>query len=409
MVSPSTVGQQGSPTVLGGNWQKERMEMCFAPNIIEDGKFAGGLKTQIKGAGIMATEREQEIKKKLKAGTAQIVPCGQCLECRINYAKNWACRCEVESYYHKNNHFITLTYDDEHVPVRDIHTKEEYRGLNNPLDYYGKGKRYEALTLRKKDIQDFLKRLRKWASTHGGYENPEQGIRVFYCGEYGSKGERPHYHMLVYGLIIPDLKVECRKKGYEHDSSEIISKLWGNGLIDIGGVDYLSCQYVSRYIVKKQLGKGAEGYYEKKGIDKEFIQMSLKPAIGLQYYIDHMDEIYSIDTIYLKAGRRQRPPRYFDNAEDKRRMQEELGDEAFEYVQELIKAKETFDNEGRYAKPHSAFMTELKIERRDKATEHLFAQLEHTTKDLVGYIEQKAEKYKNNHKKALMRDVERLK
>lgn len=382
--------------------------MCFTPNLIEDGKFAGALKRNIP-EGMNRMEREQELKRKMKAGTAQIVPCGQCLECRINYARNWACRCEVESYYHKNNHFITLTYDDEHVPVRDVHTKEEYKGLRNPLDYYGQGKRYEALTLRLKDMQDFLKRLRKWASKHGGYEDPEKGIRVFYCGEYGSTGMRPHYHLLVYGLIIPDLKVECRKKGYEHDSSEIIKKLWGNGLIDIGGVDYLSCQYVSRYIIKKQTGKGSDEWYEKRGLDKEFIKMSLKPAIGLQYYLDHADEIYSIDTIYLKAGRRQRPPRYYDGIEDNKQMRAELGDEAYEYVQELIKAQETYDSEGIYRKPHSAFMTDLKDARREAATEHLLGELAHTSKDLVGYIEAKAEKYKHNHQKALMRDVPKLK
>lgn len=383
--------------------------MCFRPNVIENGKFRGGLKTHIEGAGPLKNQAEQEMVEKIKKGVVQIVPCGQCLECRINYARNWAARCEVESYYHKNNHFITLTYDDEHVPVRDIHTKEEYRGLRNPLDYYGKGKRYENLTLRKEDMQLFLKRLRKWASKNNYYEDPEKGIRVFYCGEYGSKGERPHYHILVYGLIIPDLKVECRKKGYEHDSSEIIKRLWGNGIIDIGGVDYLSCQYVSRYIVKKQLGKDSDAYYEKKGIDKEFIQMSLKPAIGLQYYLDHSDEIYSIDTIYLKQGRRQRPPRYYDGVEDKKQMRLELGDEEYEYLMELEKAKETFDSEGNYVKPHSAFMTELKLDRREQATESLFAQMEHTTQGLMEYMNAKATKYENNHKRALMRDVEKLK
>lgn len=63
------------------------------------------------------------------------LPCGQCLGCRLDYSREWAVRCTHEALLHQENSFITLTYDDEHLPWD--------RGL------------------RKKHWQDFAKRLRK--------------------------------------------------------------------------------------------------------------------------------------------------------------------------------------------------------------------------------------------------------
>lgn len=63
------------------------------------------------------------------------LPCGQCLGCRLDYSREWAVRCTHESLLHKENSFITLTYDDEHLP--------------------------EDGGLVKKHWQDFCKRLRK--------------------------------------------------------------------------------------------------------------------------------------------------------------------------------------------------------------------------------------------------------
>ena len=92
------------------------------------------------------------------------LPCGKCLACRLNHAKEWAVRCMLESLYHDENYFVTLTYDDEHLPVD--------------------GK------LHKKHYQDFLKRLRASSGC----------FRYFGCGEYGSLNKRPHYHFVLFGI-----------------------------------------------------------------------------------------------------------------------------------------------------------------------------------------------------------------
>lgn len=45
------------------------------------------------------------------------IPCGQCLTCKLGKAQAWATRCYHESQLYKENSFITLTYDDEHLPL----------------------------------------------------------------------------------------------------------------------------------------------------------------------------------------------------------------------------------------------------------------------------------------------------
>jgi len=44
------------------------------------------------------------------------LPCGQCIGCRLERSRQWAMRCIHEAQLHQNNCFITLTYDDEHLP-----------------------------------------------------------------------------------------------------------------------------------------------------------------------------------------------------------------------------------------------------------------------------------------------------
>ena len=71
------------------------------------------------------------------------IPCGQCIGCRIDYSKQWATRCMLESQYHDENYFLTLTYDELNVP------HSEY------IDYET-GEIKDILTLHKKDLFKFL-------------------------------------------------------------------------------------------------------------------------------------------------------------------------------------------------------------------------------------------------------------
>ena len=99
------------------------------------------------------------------------LPCGGCIGCRVRRARDWAIRCQLELQEHDCAAWVTLTYDEQHVP--------------RPFDQ-------AVPTLRKADLSAYIKRLR--ARVH-----PRQ-VRFFGVGEYGEQGNRPHYHVIVYGL-----------------------------------------------------------------------------------------------------------------------------------------------------------------------------------------------------------------
>lgn len=241
------------------------------------------------------------------------IPCGKCVGCRLSYSRDWANRCMLELGYHKQSLFLTLTYNDTYLP----------------RTYYGDpetGEAQEAYTLRKRDLQLFIKRLRK------AYDQP---LRYFACGEYGSESLRPHYHLIVYGLDLTDLKYY--KRNHAGDilyTSEWLSRIWSDthdqeyfkekgkypeyGYAVVGAVTWDSCAYVARYIMKKQKGDAAV-VYDQFNIEPEFVLMSRKPGIGKQYYLDRAEEILHNQDIYIateKGGKSFRPPRYYDRLFD---------------------------------------------------------------------------------------------
>ncbi len=221
------------------------------------------------------------------------VPCNKCVGCQLEYSKQWANRCMLELQYHDVAHFVTLTYDDKHLPSSDY------------IDVNGEYQRGYSLV--KRDFQLFMKRLRK--------AFPDDKIRYFACGEYGSQSLRPHYHAIIYGLHLDDLKFY--KSTFNGDilyTSPRLEEIWGNGFCPVGEVTFESCAYVSRYVMKKRAGRN-DKFWEFHNLEPEFTLMSRKPGIGRQYFDDHKDEIYEYEFINIpteKGGKKIRPPRYYD-------------------------------------------------------------------------------------------------
>ena len=50
------------------------------------------------------------------------LPCSQCVGCRLNYARNWAIRIMHEAQMHKDNMFITLTFNPESLKASSATT-----------------------------------------------------------------------------------------------------------------------------------------------------------------------------------------------------------------------------------------------------------------------------------------------
>lgn len=228
------------------------------------------------------------------------IPCGQCFGCRLERSRQWADRLSLELKNYDSNYFITLTYDDDHLPSSEIVIKDT-------------GEVIETHSLVKEDYQKFLKRLRK---AHGELY-PDRKIRYFGCGEYGDHTFRPHYHLIMMNMVIPDLKFKQEKtKGdlsYRYYESEWLDNIWKNGHVMIGAATWETVAYTARYVMKKLTGKRAEEY-EHLGIIPEFCTMSRRPGIARDYYEENFDKIWQQDKIYVSTSRGSHgfsPPRYY--------------------------------------------------------------------------------------------------
>lgn len=220
------------------------------------------------------------------------VGCGQCAHCRLDRSADWAVRCVHESKLYAENCFLTLTYDDEHLPK------------SGPWP-----------SLVKRDLSLFLKKLHNRLLKKRGY-----GIRYYACGEYGERNGRPHYHAIIFNYDFPDKKFyKQNKRGEPLFTSELLDDIWGLGLCSIGAVTFESCAYVARYVIDKINGDLADDKYtwmdastgELVSIVKEFPVMSRRPGIGYGWFLRYYQEFYRDDAVVLE-GRERLPPRFYD-------------------------------------------------------------------------------------------------
>lgn len=235
-----------------------------------------------------------------------LIPCGQCIGCRIRQREDWTTRIELEArdYPKEEVWFITITYDDEHVPGMIVKTGEIMRKVQYTWKP-GEKRPSSVQILLYEDIQKFLKRLRK------AYRGK---LRYFVAGEYGEKTARPHYHMILYGWRPTDLEnlYKIHHNGYY--TSKWLADLWGMGQIQIAQAVPETYRYVAGYVTKKMYeidGKKANEYYEL-GQTKPFACMSLKPALGDHYYQEHKAEIWQQGYIQCTNGKRAQIPRYYE-------------------------------------------------------------------------------------------------
>lgn len=210
------------------------------------------------------------------------VPCGRCIGCRLEKSRQWAMRCTHEASLHKENCFLTLTYDNYNCPPDG--------------------------SLNLTDIQLFMKRLRKRFS--------DKKIRFFQCGEYGELHDRPHHHVILFGLDFHDKELcEIVHGGIPLYKSATLANIWPFGLHRIGGVTFESTAYVARYVMKKITGDEAEEHYQ--GRKPEYITMSRRPGIGHDWLLKYKDDVYPHDYVVIRNGIKCKPPSYYDKIFDK--------------------------------------------------------------------------------------------
>ena len=195
-------------------------------------------------------------------------PCGKCPACVRRRVSGWAFRLNKQSEQSNSAHFVTLTYNDEHI-------KKTKNGFE---------------TLVKKDLQDFFKRLRKLT---------KQKISYYAVGEYGDTGERPHYHIILFNA-----------------NPKIVENAWKLNDITLGNVHFgdvgdASVGYTLKYISKDKKIPQFNGDDRQ----KEFALMS--KGLGAGYLTENMVKWHTKGNIEnkvylpLKDGKKAAMPRYY--------------------------------------------------------------------------------------------------
>lgn len=213
------------------------------------------------------------------------LPCGKCISCRLERARETAVRCVHEAQMYEANSFITLTYSEENLS-------------SSRLIY--------------RDFQLFIKRLRKHIYETSLVEDQEKNrIGVFVTGEYGDKKKRPHWHAIVFNWRPSDLEHKyTNDRGDQVYTSSTLAKLWPQGISEVGSVTFESAGYVARYASKKLIhGKDGEHDYE------PISRRSCKQAIGKKWLEKYWKELFAegICLIDTKDGPvRCSIPRYYE-------------------------------------------------------------------------------------------------
>lgn len=205
------------------------------------------------------------------------VPCGMCSYCRMRYSLQWKSRLIQEFKDNTNAVFFTLTYRDDKVPLAFLNGKTMYSddwddeldvssilSLNNDNSDFLYSRPSFPFAV-KRDIQLFLKRLRKAAFSDYGTK-----IRYYIISEYGPKTLRPHYHGILFydgDALTPAVR-------------DLISSKWQLGFVDSKFANEGSADYVSAYCsgsVSLPLLYSFKPF-------KPFVLASRKNPIGFKYF-----------------------------------------------------------------------------------------------------------------------------
>ena len=295
-----------------------------------------------------------------------IMPCGQCIDCRIQLAAKKSAQASLEARSHKENCFITLTFDRNRL--------FEFLKKERKLSDY-KAKKHTAFmewSLENKEFTLFMKRLRQYVrrqdiidfclknkSICEQYMYTKKGflkksitlpvelmkkikfhkVRLLHCGEYGSLGYRPHHHAIIFGYDFNDCydeKYYKQGKVCFRRRSTALNKLWTLGDSSVDTCNYNSINYVSRYCLKKINGVMADSWYQ--GRKKEFVTQSNRRGLGYEYFMEHFKEYVNGRKVTVKTKKGKYIeiglPRYFRNL-----WKQKDPESYYKYVDSLFKTQ----------------------------------------------------------------------
>lgn len=231
-----------------------------------------------------------------------IVPCGHCYNCLSRLRNEWCIRLKAEYLDSKLSFFITLTYDDDNLPIGDYVCEETGECIKKPYP-------------RKRDIQLFMKSLRKKYNSK---------FRYFAVSEYGEVTKRPHWHMLLF----------TQYDKLPFDFYDNIVNIWSRGIVQFGDITDASINYCTKYVLKD-----AEFPYN---INDTSRLISKRPAIGYNVIMSQLRSFNipncTIDNFMLR-GQRGIVPKLFRQKMYALMSDDEAGQLKFDIMQRSFEKK----------------------------------------------------------------------
>lgn len=252
------------------------------------------------------------------------VPCGHCDACKKRKCQDMTVRLMKENDFHKGQScFITLTYNDEHMPFINKQDGTFKRGAVNDEEY--------IQSLFKHDIQAFLKRLRRQIQYHYGIKY----VRFAVAGEYGKKHIRPHWHLIIFGWLPSDTVVHEDCGGYQIYRSKFIEDCWREnkqslGFVTVGCGNGAVARYCAKYITKDGVA------IDEHQVKECFWTSKQKGGIGYPWFNEFYKEVLNngfVLSLDRKTGKafKYSIPKYFISA------LERIDEQTFKDVKERFK------------------------------------------------------------------------
>lgn len=270
-----------------------------------------------------------------------VVPCGKCMACIEKRQKDYAVRIRSEAEKRGTFCFVTLTYDDSHLPLvstlwRLDKLTGEMERLTDPdfvcysgrEDFYGERERMHEVkatdkpryidnvlfqdrryryiaritpSVCRKDIQNWLKRCRVY------FERKEGRTLDFsysICSEYGPRFCRPHYHLALLGLTEDDARKMCDMWKLGFYKLDFVNRVNKDGSDGFGKVANYIAKYVSKGDFRCESEKDCTAFpcrqMNSKGLGNEIVDTFRNYALCF----DMIGAPYDPDTFFCESAKR---------------------------------------------------------------------------------------------------------
>ena len=226
-----------------------------------------------------------------------VARCRNCIGCKSDRARDVSLRASHEARIIGCASFLTLTYDQAHLPWDSLRLSDEGRrqALAWPASVMPWGG-----SLRRRDVVLFMKRLRKALSSEG------IRVRAYMVGEYGGRTLRPHYHLCLFGHDFREDRIATgdSKHGHAMFTSRRLDALWGLGKCWVNEMGQEVAQYAAKYAVKAQgarreLRMSGDGVVE---IPAPFDGLPHGKALGVPFLDRWWSDIFPRGLVILKGG-----------------------------------------------------------------------------------------------------------